>query len=67
MSCKKYKDCKNYQIECESCMHSYTDNFMPRELKDNECLCMSCKRIITDDRIFRYKHNLSIGLCFDCY
>ena len=64
---KDYKNCNNYNIECESCSRSYEDKFSVRELKDNECLCISCKKIITDERIFRYKDSPSIGVCYDCY
>ena len=31
------------------------------------CQCFSCKRIVTDGKIFPLKDNPKRGLCFDCY
>ena len=67
MKCEMYKNCNNYNIECGSCSRSYEDKFSVRELKDNECLCISCKNIITNGEIFRLKENPKKGLCFSCY
>lgn len=67
MNCKHKENCQNYQISCDACSRSYEDKFSPRELKDNECLCISCKRIIDNGEIFRYKDNPKKGLCFNCY
>ena len=31
------------------------------------CMCYSCKKIITDGRIFPFMTNPKKGLCFECY
>lgn len=37
------------------------------EYKDNKCQCIYCKKVITDDKIFRMKDNPQKGICFRCY
>ena len=37
------------------------------KVKEGECKCIACKKIITDDRIFKFKDDPTQGLCFDCY
>lgn len=66
MGCMDYRKCKNYNKKCNQCSRWYLDKFEAIEIKDNECQCISCKKIFTD-RIFRLKDDPERGLCFDCY
>lgn len=36
-------------------------------LKEGECKCICCKKIIKDNQIFRSLVDKSKGICFDCY
>lgn len=50
-----------------------TGHSKERKLKDNECMCISCKSIFlykedgTIKYIFPKKDNRNLGLCFNCY
>ena len=44
-----------------------TGQNITRKLDENECKCISCKRIFNDGKIFKLKNNPHKGLCFDCY
>ena len=70
--CKRYDECKNKNVEsiCTTCKEYYNEShFVPVDnVPDKDgCLCISCKRIITDGRIFPIKYNNKTGLCYDCY
>ena len=56
-----------YPSPCTKCSRRCPDNFEPLKIKDGECFCISCKKIITDKKIFPYKDNKNKGLCFNCY
>ena len=56
-----------YPSPCTRCKRRATDNFEPEEIKNGECFCISCKKIIRDNRIFPKVTDRTIGLCFDCY
>ena len=53
--------------KCNKCRNNYHDLFKPKELKDNEVFCISCKRVIVNGRIFKLVDDPHKGLCFDCY
>ena len=59
--------CNGYPSPCTTCRVKYFDNFKPLELKEGGCYCISCRRIIYNDKIFRRKDDPTKGLCFDCY
>ena len=67
MGCLKYNNCKNFFAKCRECSENYNNEFEAIEIKDDECQCESCKKIVRTDRIFKRKDNPKKGLCFDCY
>lgn len=67
MGCLDYNNCKNFFNECRECSRSYPDKFEVIEIKEDECQCEHCKKIVKEDKIFRRKDNPKYGLCFDCY
>lgn len=65
--CHNRDICKNVDSKCINCKRTATDYFEPTELSGGMCLCVSCRNIITDGRIFPFKDNPRKGLCFKCY
>ena len=59
--------------DCVNCPCSLTEircgdnEEIEEEILSNGCQCWSCKRIITDGKIFPLKKNPKKGLCFKCY
>lgn len=69
---KNCKGCKhaNESMYCLGCTRNKVDRFEPRELKEYECICIYCKKIINkrvDNRIFASLEDPHKGICFDCY
>ena len=58
---------KPYCYECGSKNETieYKPNYM--DITYPACTCISCKKVVTDGRIFRLKERPEKGLCFDCY
>lgn len=56
-----------YPSPCTLCKRRATDNFEPEEIKNGECLCIYCKKIIKDGKIFSRGVDEKRGICFDCY
>lgn len=58
---------KPYCYECGSKNETieYEPDYM--DITYPACTCISCKKTITDGRIFRLKERPERGLCFDCY
>lgn len=69
VSCKTciYDKDEDGYIHCLNCSRNYNDLYEPIRLKPNETLCIYCKRIIPDGRVFRFKDDPKRGVCFDCY
>ena len=51
-----YKYARQYKIVSED-----------RPIKEGECKCIVCKKIVISGRIFKFKDDPTQGLCFDCY
>lgn len=61
---------ENDPMYCLGCKRNKVDRFEPRELKEGECICIYCKRLIdtkVENRIFVNLEDPYKGICFDCY